>query len=170
VAVPAAESAAAPVPEVDVARSVRLAALLAVGVIALDQASKQWALSALDDGPIDLVGSLRFNLAFNSGTAFSMGRGWGGVISLVGLVVVIGLLRGVLRWPGRLPIVASGMVAGGAVGNLLDRVFRAGDGVLGGSVVDFIDVQWWPIFNVADIGICVGAGLLAILSFTAPEP
>jgi signal peptidase II len=174
--VPAAadEAPAAPAVDaetaVDVGRSLRLAGLLALALVALDQASKQWALSALADGPVDLVGSLRFNLAFNSGTAFSMGRGWGGVISLVGLVVVVGLLRGVLQWPGRLPIVASGMVAGGAVGNLLDRVFRAGDGFLGGSVVDFIDVQWWPIFNVADIGICVGAGLLAILSFTAPEP
>jgi signal peptidase II len=138
-------------------------------VVALDQATKEWALSALADGPIDLVGSLRFNLSFNSGTAFSFGRGWGGVISLAGLAVVAVLLQGVLRWPGRLPVLASGLVAGGAAGNLLDRFLRDGEGILGGRVVDFIDVQWWPIFNVADIAICTGAGLLAILSFREPD-
>lgn len=138
--------------------------------IAADQLTKQWALSALADGPIDSgIGSLQFTLSFNSGTAFSVGEGRGGIISLVGLVLVTVLLAGVVRWPGRLPWLAAGMVAGGAIGNLLDRVFRAGDtGFLGGHVVDFFDLQWWPIFNVADIGICVGAGLLAVLSFRNP--
>ena len=68
---------------------------------------------------------------------------------------------------GTLPKVAAGLVVGGAMGNLLDR-FSRGPGLLDGAVVDFIDVQWWPIFNVADIAICVGAGLLAILSFRNP--
>jgi signal peptidase II len=66
-------------------------------------------------------------------------------------------------------VVAAGLVAGGALGNLLDRFLRDGEGLLGGRVVDFIDLQWWPIFNVADIAICTGAGLLAILSFREPE-
>jgi signal peptidase II len=145
-----------------------VAAVLAAAVVVLDQLTKEWALSALADGPIDVVGSLRFNLSFNSGTAFSFGRGWGGVISLVGLVVVAVLLHGVLRWPGRLPAVAAGLVAGGAIGNLLDRFVREGDGFLGGRVVDFVDLQWWPIFNVADIAICSGAALLAILSLRDP--
>ena len=46
------------------------------------------------------------------------------------------------------------------MGNLIDRAFRAGDGFLGGAVVDFIDLQWWPVFNVADAAIVVGALLL----------
>ena len=162
-------SGAAGAVDAPLAPALRATALLAAVVVAADQASKDWALGALRDGPIDVVGSLRFNLSFNSGTAFSFGRGWGGVISLVGAVVVVVLLRGVLRWPGRLPVLASGLVAGGAVGNLVDRFLRDGDGFLGGRVVDFIDVQWWPIFNVADIGICVGAGLLAVLSFRNPD-
>ena len=87
------------------------------------------------------------------------------MISLLGLVAVVVLLRSVMQWPGRLPAIAAGAVAGGAIGNLLDRVLRDGPGLLGGRVVDFIDVQWWPVFNVADIGICVGAVLLALLSF-----
>ena len=69
---------------------------------------------------------------------------------------------------GQAAAVAAGLVVGGALGNLLDRVSAPAPGLLGGAVVDFIDVQWWPIFNVADIAICVGAGLLAILSFRNP--
>jgi signal peptidase II len=139
-------------------------------VVLIDQLTKAWALEALADGPVDTgIGSLHFTLSFNSGTAFSIGEGRGGLISLLGLLVVGFLLSGVVRWPGRLPWLAAGLVLGGALGNLLDRIFRAGDpGFLGGHVVDFIDVQFWPIFNVADIGICVGAGLLAILSFRNP--
>lgn len=144
------------------------AAAAAVVVAAADQLTKEWALSTLADGPIDVIGSLRFKLTFNSGTAFSLGSGRGGLISLLGLVVVVVLLRNVLQWPGRLPVLATGLVAGGAAGNLLDRILREGDGPLGGEVVDFIDLQWWPIFNVADISVCVGAGLLAILSFRTP--
>jgi signal peptidase II len=150
----------------------RLASLGAVAgtLVVADQLTKQWALSALADGPIDLVGSLRLRLSFNSGTAFSLGSGRGGLISVLGLVVVAVLLRGVLAWPGRLPLLAAGLVAGGAVGNVVDRIFRDGEGFLGGKVVDFVDLQWWPVFNVADMGICVGAALLAILSFRQPEP
>ena len=151
------------------ARRLLLATFAAV--LVLDQASKHWALQALDDGPIDLVGSLRFKLAFNSGTAFSVGEGRGGLISLLGLVVVVVMLKTVLDWPGKLPALCGGLVAGGALGNLLDRFFRSGgDGLVGGHVVDFIDLQWWPVFNVADIGIVGGAIALALLSFTAPPP
>ena len=63
----------------------------------------------------------------------------------------------------RLSTVAIGLIVGGALGNILDRLFR-GDGILHGSVVDFIDFQWFPIFNVADIAINVGGGLM-ILGF-----
>jgi signal peptidase II len=147
----------------------RIAAVAAV-VVALDQLTKTWAVAALDDGPIDLIGSFRLRLTFNSGTAFSVGEGRGGVISLLGLVIVAFLVRSVLEWGGRWPAFCAGLVAGGAVGNLLDRVLRDGSGgILGGNVVDFFDLQWWPVFNVADIGIVVGALLLAVLSFRAEE-
>ena len=55
--------------------------------------------------------------------------------------------RALTGWPAR---VGAGLVLGGALGNLLDRLFREGDGFLGGAVVDFVDLQWWPVFNVAD--------------------
>ena len=69
-------------------------------------------------------------------------------------------------WGGRrlsLSPVLLGMVLGGAVGNLADRVARAGDGFLGGAVVDFIDLQWWPVFNAADSAIVV-AGVILVLT------
>ncbi len=62
--------------------------------------------------------------------------------------------------------VAAGLVMGGALGNLVDRLFR-GDGWLHGSVIDFIDFQWFPIFNVADIAVNVGGGLFILWSLFA---
>ena len=66
-------------------------------------------------------------------------------------------------------LVAQGCIFGGATGNVLDRVFR-GDGFMRGAVVDFIDLRWWPVFNVADIGIVCGAIALAYnMITTKPE-
>jgi signal peptidase II len=58
--------------------------------------------------------------------------------------------------------VALGLIAGGALGNLADRAFRAGDGFMGGAVIDFIDVQWWPVWNVADMALVFGVILLFV--------
>lgn len=138
-------------------------------MVALDQGTKHWALSALADGPVDLFWTLRLKLVFNPGAAFSIGSR-GGLLSLVGLVVVAVVFRSVLRWPTRWAPVALGLVLGGALGNLADRAFRDGDGgFLGGHVVDFVDPQWWPVFNVADVGISVGAVLLVLLSWRHGE-
>jgi signal peptidase II len=146
----------------------RWALLLAVAVVALalDQLSKSWAVSALDDGHVvELVGSLRLRLTMNYGSAFSIANGRGAVISLLAITVVAVLLR-TGRHARSLPMaVALGLVLGGAVGNLVDRAFRAGDGLLGGGVVDFIDLQWWPVFNLADSAIVVGALLLFVVQW-----
>jgi signal peptidase II len=158
-------SASSSRPPASSGRRAAVAAAVVVAVVALDQLTKHWAVNALDDRTLDLVWTLRLNLTFNAGSAFSLGSS-GGLFSLLGLVVVAVVFRSVLRWPGRLPPVALGLVLGGAVGNLTDRVFRAGgSGPLGGYVVDFIDPQWWPVFNVADIGVSIGAVLLIALSW-----
>jgi signal peptidase II len=133
-------------------------------VVAIDQLTKHWALNALDDGPIDLVGSLRLNLVFNDGAAFSLGSGRSTLIAVVGIAVAaylfhLGWRADRLRWAAGL-----GVLLGGALGNLFDRALRAGDGVLGGHVVDFVDLQWWPVFNVADMALWVGIGLLLLSS------
>ena len=65
--------------------------------------------------------------------------------------------------------VALGMIVGGASGNVADRLLRGDSGFLQGSVVDFIDLQWWPVFNVADIGVVCGAILLSIATFRGTD-
>lgn len=142
---------------------------LAALVVALDQLSKHWALHALSDGPIDLVGSLRLKLTFNDSAAFSVGGGRTALIASIGIVVVAVLVRMGWRAEQRLWALGLGVVLGGALGNLLDRFLRAGDGFLGGRVVDFIDPQWWPVFNVADIALWVGIGLLLLASWRQPR-
>ena len=130
----------------------------AAAVVVADQLTKEWALRSLADGPVHVVWTLRFNLSVNPGIAFGLGRGLGPVVVVAGLAMVavlVGLTRSARL--GALGLVAVGLVLGGAVGNLADRVFRDQ-----GGVVDFIDLQWWPIFNVADAGISVGAVLLAL--------
>jgi signal peptidase II len=135
---------------------------IAAAVVLLDQLTKHWAVNRLVDGDVDLVGSLRLNLVFNSGASFSFGEGLGPLIALVVLGVAVGLFVAGRNTPSLLGAVAIGLVLGGAVGNLVDRAVRAGDGFLGGHVVDFVDVQWWPVFNVADAAVSVGGVLLVL--------
>lgn len=136
-------------------------------VIVLDQLTKHWALGALDGGrTIDLFWTLRFNLAFNTGMAFSRGGGFGPVIGVVALVVVVVIVLSLGNTSSRLGALAAGLLIGGAVGNIIDRLFRD-EGWFRGAVVDFIDLQWFPIFNVADIGVTVGGVLLVLAHLTA---
>jgi signal peptidase II len=138
--------------------------VVALVVVAFDQLTKYWAVHVLTGHDEQhVVWTLQWNLSYNSGMAFSRGRGLGPVIGLVAIVVVIALIVGSAKLEGRLARVAAGMLLGGAVGNLCDRVFR-GDGWLNGRVVDFVDLQWWPIFNVADVGVTVGGALFVFAS------
>ena len=139
--------------------------LVAAVAVALDQASKTWALEALADRePLHVLGSLQLALSFNSGVAFSLGRGSGLAVVPVALAVVLVVLYASRHLGGRLAATAVGLVVGGAAGNLIDRLVRGH----GGAVVDFIDLQWWPVFNVADACIVVGGALLALTSLRRP--
>ena len=151
----------------------RLGVVAAVGLtlLAFDQLTKTWAQRALADGPVAVIGSLQFNLLYNTGVAFSQGsgKGLGPWISLLALAVVVAVSLGP---PSRTMegAVASGLISGGALGNLADRALRGERGFLHGAVIDFIDLQWWPVFNVADSAVVVGAGLLVLTSLRAPTP
>lgn len=147
-----------------------LALVTAVVVIAIDHATKWWAINALDERDIDLIGSLRFHLVFNRGAAFGFGSRYAPFAALVALTIVIVVLRRTGGLESRLSQLAVGAVIGGAVGNLLDRAFREGSGLLGGAVVDFIDVQFWPVWNVADMGIFGGALALALTAGRDRDP
>ncbi len=139
-----------------------LTVLVGAVVVVLDQLTKHWVLNALSDGrEVHVVWTLQWNLSFNTGMAFSRGRGLGPFIGVAALVVVVVLVVSSSKVDGRLGRFSAGMLLGGAVGNLVDRVFR-GDGWLHGAVIDFIDFQWFPIFNVADIGVTVGAALFGL--------
>lgn len=137
-------------------------ALVVAGIlVGIDQLTKWWALSALDGGrTIDIVWTLRFSLAFNEGMAFSQADGLGRLIALAAVVIVVALVRSLKRATDLRSRVAMTLIVGGALGNVVDRVFR-GSHWLNGAVVDFIDLQWWPVFNVADMCIVCGAVLLA---------
>ena len=148
---------------------VRTIVAVAAGLVALDQLTKWWAVEALSDPPrtIDLVWTLRFRYLENRGTAFSLTDDTGPVVSVVALVVVVLLFRSGRTQRAPLVLVSYGLVVGGTVGNLLDRFLRtrADDGLLGGGVVDFVDLQWFPVFNVADAALTVGIGLLLVAGF-----
>jgi signal peptidase II len=144
---------------------------VAVAVVLVDQLTKWWVLENLTTRTIDLFWTLRLRLAFNTGAAFSLGADnqFARFIPFAALLVV-----GIVLWQGRtvgskLGAVALGLILGGAVGNLLDRAFRAGSGgFFSGAVVDFIDPQWFPIFNIADSGVVIGGFLLVYVSLRAP--
>jgi len=139
--------------------------LAAILVVAIDQATKAWAVEALADGPIVIIdGWLNLRLVFNTGASFSLFAKGGAVIGLLVIAVVIMIFFALREAGRRLDAVALGLVLGGAVGNLLDRAFR-GDSFLDGAVVDFINVPFFATFNFADIAINVGVALLLLAAF-----
>ncbi|MDQ4089696.1 MAG: signal peptidase II [Actinomycetota bacterium] len=142
-----------------------MVAAVAAVVLALDALTKQWAMSALADGPIDLFGSVRFNLIRNKAGAFGLGGAFVPFLAVAALVLVLFMVtRGDAT--EKLPMaLALGLVLGGAFGNVADRVFRA-PGFLRGAVVDFVDVGFWPVFNLADSAITCGCLLLLFSSWS----
>lgn len=134
--------------------------LIIVAVVIADQATKNWALNSLSDGrTIDLFWTLRFNLVFNSGMAFSQGQGLGRLIGLLAIGVAVWLWLSLKKASTNLLRVGTAMLIGGALGNVVDRLFR-GEKWLAGSVIDFIDLQWFPVFNIADSAVTLGAAML----------
>ena len=143
--------------------------ILSLLVIAADQATKLWVLAALQPREvIPVVPAFNLTLVFNEGAAFSFLAGAGGwqrwffvgVAVAVSTVLIVWLWR--LKPEERLTAAGLSLVAGGAVGNLIDRLAY-------GRVVDFLDFYWrawhWPAFNVADSAITVGVGLLLLEAF-----
>ena len=146
-------------------RSWRAPVAIALAVIVADQLTKHWAVTSLGtDREIDLFWTLRFNLAFNNGMAFGQGQGFGPVIAVIATLVIVYLLVSLRTEASRMSTIGMGLLIGGAAGNLIDRLFRSDDGFLQGAVVDFIDLQWFPIFNIADMAIYIGEAVLILNS------
>ncbi|MEV0681363.1 signal peptidase II [Actinosynnema sp. NPDC050436] len=149
---------------------VALLAAIAPVVLALDVATKVVAVEQLEGRePVELLGGLVY-LSFlrNSGAAFGLAEGWTVILALIAVGVV-----GFILWIARKLrsvgwAVGLGLVLGGAAGNLVDRLFRS-PGPLRGHVVDFISVvepygTFFPVFNIADSGICVGGAIIVIMA------
>src|SRR5665648_1304253 len=139
-------------------------ALIAIAVVGLDQTSKLWALGALIEGertPVlgDLLG---VSLIRNPGAALGIATGMTWIFTVAAVTVTIVVLRAANRLGSRGWTVALGLLLGGAVGNLIDRLIRE-PGVGRGHVVDFIAYGDWFVGNVADIAIVSSACLMVLL-------
>jgi signal peptidase II len=140
-------------------RRLALAASVAVVVVVIDQVTKTWAVHRLSRGDIHVVWKLDLQLTYNTGASFGVARGWAPVIAGVAIAAVVLLLATVRRVRSDALTVAMGLVIGGALGNLTDRVVRGHHG----AVVDFIALHFWPTFNVADSCIVIGSVAAALL-------
>ncbi|HEY9409913.1 MAG TPA: signal peptidase II [Jiangellaceae bacterium] len=165
--VPSTGSAAGPAP-VPARRNRRLVvwmAAIAVTVALVDQLTKYWAERVLaGHGLVEVIGEvIQFRLIYNPGAAFSIASGMTWLLTLIVVVVVVVILRASSRIGSRGWAVALGLLLGGAVGNLVDRLFRQ-PGFPQGHVVDFIDYAGWFVGNVADIAVVCGAGLIGLLT------
>ena len=147
-----------------------LALAIALGVVAADQLSKLWAVRELPDAPVSIVGdTISFRLARNTGGAFSLFQAFTPLLAVVAIVVAFFLVRAVRNAEDTLNVVALSLILGGAIGNLLDRVFRS-PGFMRGGVIDFVHIGAWPTFNVADSSITIGAILLVVWVFRTEKP
>ena len=137
-------------------RAHRYLVAVAVATLVVDVATKAWAEASLE-APIDIGASLSLQLGYNPGVAFGVGQSLPAWVLLAFTGAICAAIAAA-GWRGSLgPPVAVGLILGGAVGNLLDRL-------TGGSVVDMIHLTWWPTFNLADVAICTGAVLVVVVS------
>lgn len=137
-----------------------LPVVVVVAILLADQLTKVWAVRDLADGPVHVWGDVVvFQLGRNTGGAFSLFQSFTPVLAVLAIVVAVFLARAATRSTDVWMVVGLSLVLGGALGNLLDRIFRD-PGFLEGAVVDFISVGSWPTFNVADSAITVGAVLI----------
>lgn len=138
-------------------------------MVVADQLTKAWAVAALSDGPVRLLGdAVQLRLTRNPGGAFSLLTGATPVLALIAVVMVVVIVRTTRRTTDPWLAMALGLVLGGAVGNLVDRLFRY-PGFLRGEVVDFVKLPYWPTFNLADSAITVGV-VVVLLRGWRSEP
>lgn len=143
-----------------------LCAIVAGIVLVLDQATKLIAMETLEANapPVDtLLPLVQWRLLTNPDAAFGI-PGFTGMFLVVTVVVVVLIVRVLPRTDRLSMAVAYGLVVGGALGNAGDRLFR---GFPDGEVVDFISIGFWPVFNLADTGIVIGAGMIVALLLRA---
>lgn len=149
-------------------RYLPLVAAVMLVIAVADQAIKQLMVSWLEPGDqVPLIGDwFRFYLLFNPGAAFSMGQNSTWLFTTIQLAFVVGALLYAPRLTSRFEAIGLAMIAGGALGNLIDRLFRD-PGFWFGHVVDYISVGSFAVFNLADACITVGTALFALAVLTS---
>jgi signal peptidase II len=145
-------------------RRLLVAVAVMVTVVLVDQLTKWWAVTRLASGPIHVIGTLDLELSRNTGVSFSLFQGKAFVLIPIAVVLVAGLATIAWHAPSAGRAALLGLILGGAVGNLCDRVFRDH-----GAVVDFIALHVWPTFNVADASIVIGCLLLVVSLIRSPR-
>lgn len=127
-----------------------------------DYATKAWALIALDNEPKKILGTLlQFTLVKNSGAAFNLAGSFTAIFSVIAVLVIATIFRYAHMITSRGWLTCAGLLLGGVLGNLTDRIFRE-PGFFIGHVVDWIQIPHWPVFNIADSAITVAA-LIAVI-------
>jgi len=135
---------------------------LAALVVTVDALTKRWASIEFAEGPRVLIQDfLLLRFTENPGAAFSLLQDAGPYLGVAAIVVSLGLLWSIRLERPAMETVAYGLIVGGALGNLVDRLFR-GPGLLDGKVIDWIDLWWIPTFNVADMSITIAVTLLVV--------
>ena len=149
-------------------RSKAVLIAIALAVLLLDQATKAWAVAALGGGRrIPIIGAtFDLRLVRNPGSAFGLFKGSTLAIFVASTLITLA----VIVWAAREPYPSPwlGLIVGGGVGNLIDRLFRPPGGGRG-EVIDFLYLSFWPTFNVADAAIVVGVGAMLILAMRPNE-
>lgn len=140
--------------------------LIAVGlagsIVLVDQWTKWWASNHFVDNPVELIpGFLTLTYTENPGAAFGSLQNAGPILGLAAIGVTLALLWALRHPRPGLEVAAFGLIMGGAVGNLLDRIMR-GPGLLDGKVIDWINLWWIPTFNVADMSVTTAVVLLVV--------
>jgi signal peptidase II len=140
--------------------------LVVAGIVyAIDQLTKVWAVQSLADrGPVSVVpGVLDLRFLRNPGAAFGLATSMTWLLSVIACVVVVAVVLMASRLRDRTWAVALGLLLGGALGNLTDRLVRQ-PGFMRGHVVDFLELPNWPVFNIADAALTVAAVLVVVQS------
>ena len=135
-----------------------------------DYVTKTWALSNFSSDPQPVIGTLlQFTLLKNSGAAFSLASGFTLIFSLLAVAVIATIVRYAARITSRGWLTCAGLLLGGVLGNLTDRIFRE-PGFFLGHVIDWIQIPNWPVFNIADIAISTAALLAFIQTMRSVPP
>jgi signal peptidase II len=138
-------------------------------IVAVDQVTKSIAVAHWSERPRPILGThVQLFVTRNSGSAFSRFQNLTPLLALGAIVIAIVLARAARHATDSVTLFALVLLLGGALGNLSDRFFRS-PGFLRGHVVDFVQVGWWPVFNVADSCVSIGAVLLIARALIPPR-